>query len=390
MGIKDFFKKTFGKEKPKEEAVKRKINFNELDKIIEERLNEIEKNEKEAIQLIKEKVIFFTNELNEKIKILKDVNFFETKEKNEKIKSTVREGRKKYIELLERFIENILGIDENTIDNYTEKINTALTRFDGSSAKSYERATILIGKEMASIRESLRNLSSEILKIYNSNISITSEHKKINSLQLKNKEIKKIDNDLIKINALKTNLELQIEAKEKEFSKISEEIKKIKANQDYNKNIERKSALELKERELENEIFSLKQLIDFKALTNFFHTSEKKMERIKSYRDSFSSKFKEDKEEILNLLDESKLNNERIIKKVHDIYNKEQEINNIKKEIKEDETIFLSNSLRRIKEEIEDIKDEKERTNKIKEKLDKDKLEIQLLIKKELDSIEIN
>ena len=89
------------------------------------------------------------------------------------------------------------------------------------------------------------------------------------------------------------------------------------------------------EEEIKKEISELRQIIDFKALSNFFHIFEEKMEIIKSYKDNFLEEFKRDKaSKILNLLNESKLNNEKINEKIKKIQNKEKDIEKNKKEVK--------------------------------------------------------
>lgn len=359
MGILDFFKKIFSE--PEEvELVRVKIAFSEIEDFIKKKTDETDSKEKESISLINNKITAFTSELREKIKAVEKVDV-ESKEKNDKIKSAVHEGRKKYIEFLERFIENLEDIenknkinemDKTPLEKVTEDINSAFLRFNESSGKSYERATILIGKEMGSIKETLKNLSNELIAIFKENKEIISNSKRLLLIKSKFNEIKDINEKSLKIDEEIKNLTNKISNQQKESKDISEKIDKIKNSQEYTENIEKEKAIQIEEKEVDKEILNLKQIIDFKALSNFFHMFEDRMAIVKLYRDNFTEEFKKEDRgnRILNLLNESKLNTEKIYDKIKQIQDKEKEIENKKKEIKKDEAQPLSSELEKVNE----------------------------------------
>jgi hypothetical protein len=318
----------------------------------------------------------------------------ETKEKNDKIKSTVYEGRKKYLEFLERFLDNLgkstKGEGAN-LEKLIENVNSAFLRFNENSSRSYERATILIGKEMGNIRDTMKKFSNELIEIFNGNKEVVSNLKRLNLIKSKlneNKEIaKKAENLEIEI----TNLNKNIIEKENYFKKISEEIERIKKTPEYLENLDKIKSIEEEEENIEKEISELRQLIDFKALSNFFHIFEDRMVIVKLYRDDFSEEFKKDRgNRLLNLLNESKLNNETTYDKIKKIQDKEEEIKNTKEEIKKDETEALYSELDRIKEEIKNLTNEKDRAENKKEKLVRDKQENLGSIKEELKLMNFN
>jgi hypothetical protein len=384
MGIFDFFKKIFSESK-KPELIREKTNFSNIEEIIKKKINETNEKEEKVISSIKEKIATFAKELKDKIKIVNEVDV-EAKEKNDKIKSAVYEGRKKYVEFLERFIENIETLKETNLEEIMEDINLAFLRFNENSSKSYERATIRIGKEMGSIKETLKNLSSEIISIFSENKEIVSISKKLSLIKLKLNEIKDTNEKIEKINEEILGISNKIPEKEIEIKDILENISKIKASSDYLENLEKERLVQLEEKEVEKEIYSLKELIDFKALLNFFHIFEDKMTIVKLYKEDFQKELKNDKGiRLLKLLNESKLNTEKIEDKINKIQNKIREIEIEKTDIRKDETQILALEIEKIKEEIKNLANEKEWADKKNEKLKISKSENLKIIKDELN-----
>lgn len=389
MGILSFLKKIFS-EPEKIEPTREKIGFSEIETFIKKKTDDNNSKENQIISLIKQKIVTFTNELKEKIKIVKGVDV-ELKEKNDKIKSATNEGRRKYIEFLERFMESLETLNKTSLEKITEDINSAFLRFNESSAKSYERATILIGKEMGNIKETLKNFSTELINIFNENKEIISTSKKLSLIVSKINEIKEIKQKSIKIDEEAINLTNKILEKQKESKEISENIDKIKNSQEYLENIEKEKSIQIQEKELEKEISELRQLLDFKALSNFFHILEDRMAIVKLYRDDFLVEFKKDNgSRLLNLLNESKLNNEKIYDKIKQIQDKEQEIEDSKNSVKEDEAQSLSSALEKTNEEIKDLVNEKEWKEKKKEKMKTSQEESLKIIKEELGLIGVD
>jgi hypothetical protein len=368
MGILSFLKKIF-QEEEKTEPAKEKITLSNIEIFTKKKLEETKEKEKQVISMIDQKITFFTKELKEKVKIVNQVDI-ELKEKNDKIKSIVYEGRRKYVEFLEKFISNIENIKGTNLEEIAKEINSAFLRFNENSGKSYERATILIGKEMGSIKETLKNISSELLKIFNENKEINSNLKRIYLIESKLNENKEINEKLTKIDEDISSLSKRIEEKEKESKNISKQIEKVEKSSEYLENIEKENNLQLKKGEYEEGISQLRQLIDFKALSNFFHIFPDKMEILKKYKENFIEEFKGGGENtLLNILDESKLNTENINQKIKSIQNKKQEIDDLKKEIKKIDTQSLYSEMERVKENINNLINERGWTEKNKEKM---------------------
>jgi hypothetical protein len=383
MGIFDFLKKIFSEP---EEAVQstQKVNFSDIEKFVKEKINGNNSKEKEIILTIFGEIDIFVKELKEKIGILEKIDI-ESKEKNDKIKSAVYEGRKKYIEFIERFIENIEGEKEAKLEKIMENINSAFLRLNENSAKSYERATILIGKEMGNIKETLKNLSNELITIFKDSKEIVTNSNRLFIIELRINELKNLKQNSKKIDEEIKKLTNKIKAKQEESKEISEKIKEIKESLEYIENIAKQEEIKIQEEKVEKEIIDLKQIIDFKALSNFFHIFEDRMAIVKLYREDFTIEFKKDKgSRLLNLLNESKLNSEKIYDSIKNIQDKEKEIEDGKANLKKDETLPLLSELEKVNELAQGFMNEIGWAEKKNEKLKASQEETLKIIKDEL------
>lgn len=389
MGILNFIKDMF-REQPEQEIKEKKIYHSEIEDFLKNKINETKEKEKEVISNINKKVELFIEELKGGIILVNSVNI-DAKEKNEKIKSIVYEGRKKYIEFLERFIEKIKEAQKiEELKKFAEIINAAFLRLNENSGKSYERATILIGKEMGNLKDILKRFSNELLEVFNENKEIIPLQDKLYLVKSKIESNKDSEKDLENINKEIKNIENKISNNEKEIKNLSERIEKIKNSREHKENLEKINLISLKEEELKEEIIKLKQATDFKSLSNFFHIFEDKMLIIKSYKDNFIEEFKRDKgKRILNLLEESNINTEEIKEKINQIKKQEKDIENLKDNIKEDETKHLSYELEKAESELNETLNEKKWKEKNKEKLKEIKEENLKKIKEELKSMNL-
>ncbi|MEN7982431.1 MAG: hypothetical protein ABFQ65_03205, partial [Nanoarchaeota archaeon] len=107
-------------------------------------------------------------ELKEKIIILEELDVG-AKKGQERIKNIVINSREIYIESVGDLIGRLNNLEESKLEKFAEKINKIFFDFNKSSFKNYERTTILIGKEMASIKESLKIFSKDLLRIFEEN-----------------------------------------------------------------------------------------------------------------------------------------------------------------------------------------------------------------------------
>ncbi len=388
MRLFDFLRKKIGKKIETSKIEKEKIAFSEIGNWIEGKRKEIEIREKGVLVLVQDRINVFADEFKEKINIVKIVDV-ESKKVEDKIKFIVNEGRKKYIESANYFIDNLGGLEKGGLGKFIKEINKIFLDFNKNSHMSYERTTILIGKEMADIKKSLEVFSGDLIKIFEENKDITDSSKIISGIKLKLEQVDEIGKDFERIGETIISLDKKRSEKEEENKKILEKIEEIKKSEDYIKNLERQEKIKLSEEGLEKELLNLKQLIDFKGLANFFHIFGEEMSIIKVHREDFQTRFrKDDGESILRLLNEAKLNNETISKKISQINDNEKETARNKQEIKKDETGELHSEIAKTILEIGNLRNEKEREEKRREKLKVRKGELVEEVKRDLKGLE--
>lgn len=388
MGIFDFFKKITNTEEV-EKIIIEKLAFSEIENWIEQKTKENELKEKEILFLIKEKINNFIKELKEKILILENFDVESRKEKDD-IKNIVINSREKYMESVEELIERLNHLEEFKLEKLIDKINRIFFDFNKSSFKNYERTTILIGKEMGSIKESLKVFSTNLLETYEENKSIIDFFKNHMTIKEKLDAINSLDKTLKEIDEKKSNLNEKISEKEKENVVLKQSLEEIKNSQNYLDFLASQKKSESLKSESKKYILELKQLINFKSLTNFFHINHEQMKLVKNHREYFQTNFERDNGKIIiDLLNESKLNNDLILEKLNLIRIKIKETENHEKNLKEDETKKVSSKIKEIGLEIETLKIESVKEEKRQEKLKTNKKELISSLKEEFSKMNI-
>ena len=187
-----------------------------------------------------------------------------------------------------------------------------------------------------------------------------------------------------------TSLNEKINQREKENQRLLREIEEIKQSEDYKDMLKKKEKINIFKEESKNNILDLKQFIDFKALANFFHINEEQMKILKNHKEDFHTHFEKDNGKmIIDLLNESKLNNDEIFKKIKKIHSKLEEINNHEQEMENDEIPGLYSKIKEIILDIENLKIEKFKNEKRDERLKENKEELINLLKQELGKMNV-
>jgi hypothetical protein len=347
------------KKKKEEPPQIQKISKDELKNWLTNKKTEIKQQQQQLFEEVKERTSQLIQELKKEIIVLNNVNFEEKKEK-ERIKSIVKENFKNYIISLERLIQKLQEIEESNIIN---KINTIFHYFETKSKANYEKATYLIGKEMAATKESIRSFFKDleiIIKNHKKDIeksqTIESIKEKINQYEEAQKTTSTITKELEEQNNKIKDLNNILQTKEKE-------INKIKESQEYTEHKKKNQELKIKNQELEKDTNYLKQLINFKSLANYYHKYEKEMNTVKEYKENFKQTLNKTKgEELLHLLKESKLHTENISSLIDKINNTEQELTSTK--IEHTELKNINDTITKLKYEIEQINSSKENKQK--------------------------
>ena len=207
MGIFSFLKK-LGKKEEIEEAVSKELTFSEIETWLEDKKKENKVREKEILILIKNKISNFNADLSAKIILLSEFDV-ESKKSEDRIKGIVKSSRLQYIGSVNNLIDNLENLKEIKFSKLIKKIDKIFFEFNKASFKNYERATILIGKEMANIKDEFKAFSKELLEIFKNNKEILESFQKIEFIKSKLNLLELIENVIIDKNILtKTNREV--------------------------------------------------------------------------------------------------------------------------------------------------------------------------------------
>ena len=388
MGIFDLFKKLI-KEKEREEIVIEKLAFSDIEDWVRNKMEENEVKEKEVINSVKKKINSFDGQLKEKKDVLENFDV-ESKKVEDRLKSVVNESRKKYIESLEIFMGNLNNIEKEKLEEFISYVNKVFLDFNKKSYVHYEKTTILIGKEMGGIRDSLKTFSKELVKIFDENKNIVDLSRSLAFIKLKLNQINQIDKVLEEIKEEIASLGKKTIDKKEEEEKLLEGIEETKKSPSYLDYLNRQEKIKFLEEEIKKDIQSLRQLIDFKALANFYHIFGNEMNIIKEHKENFEESFRKDNGlRILNLLEKSKLNNNKISEKTEYIRTKKEELKENKQKIRGDETQHLNSEKTKINKEVEELNEEKEKEEKRHEKLKISKEEATDILKQEVSKLNV-
>jgi len=380
MGLFNLIKKIFQEEQKKEKEVKI-LTFSEVGVWADYEKKEAEAKEKEIISTTNKRIETLDQEIKEKIAVLKDYNVEEKKEKEE-IKNVVNLGREKYITFVEELLNNLTELKDPRLENYLEIINKKIYSFNKSSHKNYQKATILIGKEMASIKNSIKNFSLEIYKIFDKNKSLIYSLKQFPEIKNKWNAINSINKDLKEIDEKVLDLNEKKDSKEKEYKKLQELLQKTKSSPSYLERIEKEKQISDFKEQIKKDVFDLGQLIDFKALAAFFRINPEQMKMVKNHRENFSENFNKDEGKIiLDLLNEAKLNKNTISERVDQIRTNLSKLKGLTENVGEDPTAQINSQIENFNEELDSLKDEKAKEEKRQEKLRSQKEELRESLK---------
>jgi len=380
MSFINFFRK-------KKQKLKKPIDFDEIKILTGDKRKEIKEKEKEIFILIKNKIPEFLENLNEKLEVLENVDINSKKVEN-KIKLIVKENLINYLRYVKTFMEKMENLDEKNFEKFIVNIKQNFLDFDKKSYIGYQKVTFLIGKEIAEVKNSIINFSKYLEKLFSINKEVMQNSKIIFSIELKLKDLEKVKEI---INEIEEKIKLK-DNRIKKFNdlneKIIKKIEEIKKSKDHIENLKKQEKIKFDNKELEKEIYKLKEMINFKNLANIFHVSEKKMNFLKDYKENFLENFQKDKGVgILNLINETKMDKQEILNKLENINQKKETIKKFKETIKKDEVKELFIEMEKIKLGVENLINEKNKELKRYEKFKVSKEEIINLVKKEFSGM---
>ncbi|MEK6850847.1 MAG: hypothetical protein AABX85_04700 [Nanoarchaeota archaeon] len=369
----DKLKHLLGEEKPEVENVKpESVKIEQVNEKVNEKIKQNFLRKDELKNELTKRIDSFKREMNNSIEILEKVTLSERKE-HEKIKLVVLENLSLYDAQLKRLISQLENLESLKIKEGLAKLKTILNDFDRASHLPFEKATILIGKELEGNRNILRAFIKDFSNIEKNNKSFFEQVELTDKLNALLGEMKQVSDFIEEVNKTVLAYESQAEKKREEHEKTKQKIDEIKKSDEFKKEIELKENHRQKLNDIETEIRITKQKIDFKALTKTYHLNEKANHLIKSYSGDFLSALKNDENlDILDLIGE----NEKLKKnELKDLREKVAELNRQFQTKTDAEILELENNLKNLDSHINQIKShietEKKKKDRSSQKLDK-------------------
>lgn len=377
MGIFDFLKKS------KQVEEKEVISKSQLSEWLLNRQKQHQEKEQEFLVPIKERISKLISELKDEIGVLENVDF-EKKKVDSRVKLIVRENLRNYIGYLQKMIQRLEEIDER--DKIVDKINFVFDDFDKKSKISYEKITFIVGKEMQATKDSIKRFFKDLERILKMNKKEFEEFETIRLIENDVKKIKDIEEGKEKVLKVLNEDIGRLENLKKDLENDEGQIKKLKQSDKFKQEENKRKEIELKKQELEKDISELNRLIDFKALSSFYHKFENEMRIVKEYKENFKQTLKKSKiEDLANLLKESKLSNEKILELIQEIDNKENQI--LDTFIDDFGINNLESEIARTKSETQAIESEKLAKEKKLKSLDQDLDKVLNEVKNKLEKI---
>ena len=274
------------------EKIKAGISLRELRDKIEERSKTLSESEESVRKRILNRLRLFYAEVTSARSGLESIDLAERKEQ-ERIKIIVRENLNLYTSHLDRLIER-LKKSSGDAEEYTRAVFSSINDFKKSARMSFDKATILIGKELELVRSTVRELESDLKEVMRESRDPFETRATVNSLQKYLKEIDEVEDSSAQTNNQINDTNEKIDKAKKRRHEFEKEMIEIKDGEDYKMDnaaqAERKKRLE----RLESEIISIKRKIDFKALSRVFHQDKKKHQLVLEYQSDFKSALLED------------------------------------------------------------------------------------------------
>ncbi len=269
------------------------IGLSELPKKVEFIVKEAETRNQKLKLEIGGRISSFSKEMEASVELIKNFDLSKRRE-YEKIKITVQDNINLYLEQIRKLLSDLKKIDEKEIANYFNRIFSSLNEFSRASHIPYEKATYLVGREMASARSLVRQFGQDIGALAEKNKFLfeeTKQARKLSNLNNELEESKKLEKN---IQSEIFNLNKRMESIGNEVKNLGNEIVDVKNSADYRKEVEEKQAHLRKQKDLERDLQAIKQKIDFKALANVFHHDKKKAQLIKDYSNNFKEALRAD------------------------------------------------------------------------------------------------
>lgn len=322
-----FFK--FLRKREREIKQTEEVLFRNLDSWVEDKNSEIKKDNSAFLELMKSKLFDLVDNLKKCIVDLENLNWEKIKEK-ERIKLIVKENLESYLDRLKKVVYDLENL--KSFDRIKDELTIVFSHFDKRAAMNYQKATILIGKELAEVNENVRKFFREINKIQNENLELFRKLEAISNVKNRLEKFKESEKIILEIDSEIKSFEKKINNLKNETENYQRRIEEIKKSEKYFEELKKKERLEELMKSFQNKLSNLKNMTNFKELKKIWHKNNLEMAFVKKYNEDFGEILCHDDGERFRKLIISLDNEDLLIEKLTEIKNLKKEIGKIKLE----------------------------------------------------------
>jgi len=337
-----------GKKEVKENE---EVLFQNLRLWIEDKNFEINKDNSVFLELKQSRLSDLIDNLKKCIVKLENLNWEKIKEK-ERIKLIVKENLESYLVRLKKVVYDLENLE--SFDRMKDELAKIFSDFDKRAGMNYQKATILIGKELSEVNESVRNFFRETNKLHNENSELFRNLEVVSNVKKNLEKFRESEKIIFDIYLEINFFEKKINNLKTEINEHEMKIKGIKESEKYFEELKKKVKLDNLRKSFQNKLNSLKSATDFKELTRIWHKNNLEMEIVKKYNKDFGEILNKDDGEIFKKLIIS-LDNKNLL------INTLTEINDLKKEM--GKIKFEKNLTEDLERKIEGLRNEISRTD---------------------------
>lgn len=358
MGFFDIFRRK--KEEVKE---KEKVVFGKLDSWVNAKEKKLDGENRVYLDLVGEKVEKLLSGLKGGIKGLDEINWDKIKAE-ERLKLIVKENLGNYVLHLGQLALDLEGLEKIN----RKKLDSVFHAFDRRTAMNYQKSSILIGKELEAVRESVRIFFKDLGIVEKENKELIENLEVISVVKGKLIEYRDSKRLVDEINDLIKSYEGKIGELDKEIDGFKKEIEGVKKTDAYIEFVSKGEKLKENKVKLVKEINELRVLIDFKHLASMWHENKLEMGIVKEHRENFERAFRKDGGKgIMEIVGKSGVSDlDGLYSKISE---RLKEIDGV--DLGDDLTLDLEGKIRKIGLEIDRIREkvvgEEKRTEKFKE-----------------------
>ena len=378
-----FFK--FLNRREKEIKETEEVSFKNLDYWIENKNLEVEKDNSIFLKLMENRLSDLINNLKKCIDNIENFNWEKIKEK-ERVKMIVQENLESYLVRLKKVVYDLENLE--SFDKMKDELTAVFSDFDKRAGMNYQKASILVGKELEGVNENVGNFFREINKLQNENSELFRNLEIVFNVKEKLGKFRESEKVILEIDEEIKSVEEKITDLREEIKDYEMKIEEIKKSEKYLEELKKKEKLNKLEKNFQNKLNNLKSATDFKELTRVWHKNNLEMKIVKKYNKDFGEMLNKDEEEIFKKLIMSLDNKDLLIDKLAEIKNLKNEMGEIKfeKNLTED----LERKIESLQNEVLRMKSQGMMGRKRVEKLDLTKNSFVEDIKIELMKIDIS